>query len=84
MSVVNVVLIGDSATQTVRAYERNNIAFSGDPNSISSASGNWQITENALIGPEGLKLPRVSGHVAYWFAWDGYLGAGSELYQASQ
>lgn len=81
---VNVVLIGDSATQTVRAYERNNIAFSGDPNSISSASGNWQITENALIGPEGLKLPRVSGHVAYWFAWDGYLGAGSELYQASQ
>jgi len=78
----NVVLIGDSATRSVRAYERGDIVFSGNYNQIKSPDGNWQLTEAALIGPNQEMLPRVPGHVAYWFAWDGYLGAASELYQA--
>jgi hypothetical protein len=27
---------------------------------------------------------RVPGHIAYWFAWDGYMGVQSELYQAPE
>lgn len=81
VGLANVLLVGDATTQTVRAYERNDIIFSGDNNKLSSADGSWQITENALIGPGGQKLARISGHVAYWFAWDGYLGAKSELYK---
>ena len=29
----------------------------------------WQVTEEGLIGPEGEALPRLSGHMAYWFGW---------------
>ncbi len=40
----------------------------------------WRVEENSLVGPAGIKAPRVAGHVAYWFAWDGYMGVESELY----
>ncbi len=39
------------------------------------------MTEEALVGPDGARLARVPGHLAYWFAWDSYLGVRSELYQ---
>lgn len=75
------VLIGDAATRTVRAYERGEERFSGDTKAVTSGDGTpWQITEDALIAPDGRTLPRVAGHIAYWFAWNGYLGAKSELY----
>ncbi len=80
----NVVLIGDAVTRTVRAYDRGDVFFSGDPTYLNGPGGFWQITEDALVGPQGQRLPRVSGHVAYWFAWDGYLGAESALYEASE
>jgi hypothetical protein len=51
------------------------------PDELLSAGERWRVTEEALIGPEGTTAPRVAGHVAYWFAWDGYLGARSELWQ---
>lgn len=75
------VLIGDAATRTVRAYERGTISFSGDATGITSDNGTrWKITEDALIASDGRSLPRVAGHIAYWFAWNGYLGSTSELY----
>ncbi len=77
----NVVLIGNDTTQTVRAYQRDDYSFSGNHASVKGPGGTWQITESALVGPKGEKLPRVAGHIAYWFAWDGYLGAKSQLYQ---
>ena len=76
----NVVLIGDSNTRTVRAYERNRQQFTGTHTALKGPGGTWQITESALIGPDGQKLPRLPGHITYWFAWDGFLGAGSKLY----
>ncbi len=76
----NVVLVGEAGTQTVRAYERGEVVFSGDGTGLEGPGGVWRMTEDALIGPEGERLPRLPGHVAYWFAWDGYLGAESELY----
>ncbi|MGI9389086.1 MAG: DUF3179 domain-containing protein [Boseongicola sp.] len=75
------VLIGNPDTRTARAYERGSISFSGDATEITSDDGTrWKITEDDLIADDGRKLPRVAGHIAYWFAWNGYLGAASELY----
>ncbi len=76
----NVVLIGDSNTRTVRAYERSDHVFSGNQTALNGPGGAWQIKENALIGPNGHRLPRVPGHITYWFAWDGFLGLKSKLY----
>ncbi len=76
------VLIGDAATRTVRAYERGNETFSGSATAVKSKDGTiWLITEDALVTTDGRSLPRVAGHIAYWFAWNGYLGAQSALYR---
>ncbi len=79
-----VVLIGDAAGRTVRAYDRGARRFAGRPGAVSSGGQPWRATEDALLGPNGERAPRVAGHVAYWFAWDGYLGARSELYAAGE
>jgi len=78
----NLVLIGNAATRSVRAYERGELTFKTSDNSgqLLQGSNLWQISEEALIGPDGTKLSRVPGHIAYWFAWDGYMGVGSKLY----
>ncbi len=78
----NIVLIGDALTRTVRAFERDDQVFtetSGEA-AIKGPDGDWTMTEDALIGPDGARLARIAGHVSYWFAWDGYLGIDSELY----
>ncbi len=74
------VLIGDERTRTVRAYERGAHAFRSDGGRMVDETGAvWNVTEQELSNGE-TSLPRVAGHVAYWFAWNGYLGAESELY----
>ena len=77
-----IVLIGDASTRTVRAYERGGNKFSAGKDAASVESGDkiWQMTEDALIGPGGEKLGRIAGHLAFWFAWDGYLGERSTTY----
>ncbi len=76
----NIVLIGDAATRTVRAYDRKDHTFRGSEAELTTDKGDWSVTEAALLGPNGQKLARVPGHLSYWFAWDGYLGVKSELY----
>jgi len=80
-----VVLVGNSLTRTVRAYERGDrsFEFTGSQREITGPGGTWRASETELVGPDGTKLARIAGHVAYWFAWDGYLGIASELYQDS-
>lgn len=77
------VLVGDRLGRTVRAYDRGDRIFGPGEDATELFSGieTWQVTEEALIGPDGEKAPRVAGHVAYWFAWNGYLGAESEFYE---
>jgi hypothetical protein len=79
-----IVLIGDAKTRTVRAYERGDNTFDAGEDETSLKSGNaaWRVTEEALIGPDGGKLDRIAGHLAFWFAWDGYLGERSTIYGA--
>lgn len=78
----NLVLIGDAGTRTVRAYERGDLVFHQDGDALVSGDGRiWQIGEDWLRSDDGQRLARVAGHVAYWFAWNGYLGAKSALYK---
>lgn len=73
----NLVLIGDAKTRTVRAYDRGEFEFSED---LMADGATWTMTEDALLAPDGRKAARVAGHVAYWFAWAGYLGDDAEIY----
>ncbi|MBO6640292.1 MAG: DUF3179 domain-containing protein [Roseitalea sp.] len=76
------VLVGDEAGGGVRAYERGDRTFVVGPSTDTLVSGDqsWRITETALVSPDGTRLDRVAGHIAYWFAWDSYFGVTSELY----
>ena len=77
-----VVLLGETDSRTVRAYERGDLRFSRRSGKLTSADGvEWQVAEDALKATDGRILPRVAGSVSYWFAWDGYLGDGAELYR---
>ncbi|MDF1793970.1 MAG: DUF3179 domain-containing protein [Thalassobaculaceae bacterium] len=80
-----VVLVGDAANRTVRAYHRDGRSFAatGDPGVLRDDAGDWRIGEAELSGPDGARLPRIAGHVAYWFAWNSYLGDGSAVYGVS-
>ena len=71
----DVVLIGDAASRTVRAYESQGRHFTrGDDLSTLTAQGErWRAEEDALVGPDGTRLPRLSGHIAFWFAFSNYL-----------
>ncbi len=78
---VDIVVVGDAATRTVRAYRRDGRSFAAGakPGEIVEGGRTWTIAEENLLGPAGEKLPRVAGHVAFWFAWAGYLGAEANL-----
>ena len=56
----------------IRAYERNGHTFepAEGVEKVRDAQGrSWQVTEDALVGPEGQTLSRLGGHLAYWFGW---------------
>jgi len=75
--VIDLVLIGNALTRTVRAYRTDGRAFSkgADLDHPVADGAAWTLTEDALTGPDGKAFPRLPGHIAYWFAWSGYLGA---------
>ena len=81
-----VVLIGDDATRSARAYYRGEASFAkaDSPDRLRGPGGVWRIEEAFLRGPNGERRARAPGHVAYWFAWADYMGAKSELYDAKQ
>jgi hypothetical protein len=79
--VIDLVLIGDAATRTVRAYRSEGLRFGKGTRAdeVVEAGTPWRVTEDALVGPGGRTLPRLPGHIAYWFAWSGYLGRVGEV-----
>jgi Protein of unknown function (DUF3179) len=61
-----------NAGAEVRAFARGRERFhpGPDPTIVLDSWGRpWRITEDALIGPEGLRAARLPGFLAYWFAW---------------
>ncbi len=81
----DLVLIGDAETRTVRAYRREGLEFAAGlgPDGLTADGVEWTVTEGALTAPDGRTLARLPGHVAYWFAWAGYL-RDAELYDPEQ
>lgn len=75
VGLVDVVLIGNAATRTVRAYRRDGRTFAAGPapDLLTSDGEAWRIAEAALEGPQGAHLPRIAGHVAFWFAWSAFV-----------
>ncbi len=72
---VSIVLIGDAATRTVRAYAsrgRQFTAVQDNPGVVQADGIDWRITEDALIPADGEPLQRLPGHIAYWFAWQNF------------
>ena len=74
VGAVSVVVVGRSATRTVRAYARHELRFrpgSGPDELIAEGSSTrWRIEEDALVATVGgRRLPRLAGHLAYWFGW---------------
>jgi hypothetical protein len=56
----------------VRAYARGRRTFrpGSEPSGVVDGRGaSWRITETALVGPNGERLPRLFGVQSYWFAW---------------
>jgi hypothetical protein len=55
----------------VRAYRGTERFRPGpDVDVVLDGSGHlWRVTEDALIGPGGVRASRVPGFLAYWFAW---------------
>lgn len=68
----------------VRAFRRGDREFTpgSEPDTILDQTGaEWQVTEEALLGPNGEQLPRQAGHLAYWFGWFAFF-PGTEVYSA--
>ncbi len=78
----NVVLIGDEASRTVRAYYRQDQEFQpgADASTLNGPGGVWKITEDFLAGPNSATLRRAPGAVSYWFPWENYYGNRTTLY----
>ncbi|MFQ5927831.1 MAG: DUF3179 domain-containing protein [Terriglobia bacterium] len=69
-----IVLVTNGKTGAVRAYRRGERRFearkSSDEVADSQDGSVWSVREAALVArSSGERLPRVAGHVAYWFAW---------------
>ena len=72
---LDVVLIGNVATRTVRAYGaggRDFAAVADQPDSVIADGEIWKVEEDALVSAGGQRLERLAGHIAYWFAWRGF------------
>ena len=75
------VLIASPGRRSVRAYERGTLTFTANATGLIGNDGSeWIVTEDALVGGDGMRLPRVAGHIAYWFAWDNYLSDVGSVY----
>ena len=68
----------------VRAYDRGTRLFAPgrDPQTVTDAAGgSWRVTEEALEGPGGERIPRIAGSLAYWFGWNAFHPE-TQLYQS--
>ena len=75
-----------SAGAAVRAFDRGERKFEAgsDTRTVVDEQGTvWQVTEEALIHPDGTQLPRLPGHLAYWLGWSSFHPA-TTLYGADQ
>lgn len=78
----DVVLVGEADTRTVRAYGSGGLRFSGSAETLTASDGSvWRVDEEGLVSTSGKRLPRLPGHIAYWFGWQSFVGGASEFYE---
>ena len=79
--VLDLVLTGNAATRSVRAYRSEGHTFmaGASADTLKDGEASWRVTDDALVGPKGETLARLPGHIAYAFAWTGYFGSTGEL-----
>ncbi|MBX2853437.1 MAG: DUF3179 domain-containing protein [Rhodobacteraceae bacterium] len=53
--------------------------FGADNSTLNLEGAVRKVEEEALIGPKDQRHNRLPGHVAYWFAWSGYMGEIGEV-----
>jgi len=68
------VIVANAATRTARAFERGAFRFRkghGVMEVVETETGEvWSVEEEALVNhATGQRLPRLGGHIAYWFGW---------------
>ncbi len=72
---IPLLLVGDRAAGAVRAYRRENRTFKAgeSPLSVISEDGMvFRVEEEALAAMrdgDELRLPRLPGHISFWFGW---------------
>ncbi len=78
---ISLTLVGNAASRTVRAYRTDGRVFekTNDPRQLVANGETWVVSEEALTNARGKSFSRLPGHIAYWFAWSGYLGDSGEL-----
>jgi hypothetical protein len=67
----------------IRAFARGEHTFAPGPDDftvLDEDGRSWQVTEEALVGPDGESLERLNGHLAYWFGWFAFYPE-TELYE---
>jgi hypothetical protein len=74
VGTTNVLVLGDAGGRTARAYERGALVFEAGatPGELveRATDRRWRVQEERLLQPEtGQTLPRLGGHVVYWFGW---------------
>lgn len=87
VGMTNVVVLGKFETRTARAWERGASTFRMGPGSgelIEVGTGAvWRVEEERLHDARsGRSLPRVGGHLVYWFGWYAFF-PDSEVYGSS-
>ena len=75
---LGVTLIGDAERRTVRAYLRDDVVVEAtdDPNVVRAGDRVMRVKEVGLVAEDGATFERLPGHVAYWFAWQGFIAGG--------
>ncbi|HEX4952530.1 MAG TPA: DUF3179 domain-containing protein [Thermoanaerobaculia bacterium] len=73
----DLLLLADPSSGAVRAYDRSGKTFAVGPTSreVKDDSGaRWKVEEEGLVRVDDptVRLPRVAGHIAFWFGWYGF------------
>ncbi|MFN7963075.1 MAG: DUF3179 domain-containing (seleno)protein [Thermoanaerobaculia bacterium] len=81
------VLVADGASGAVRVYRAGGHRFSAGKaaDQLEDETGAaWTLTEERLERPDGgaEPLPRVPGHIAFWFGWYGFYPQ-TEVYEGA-
>ncbi len=65
------ILILSERNGASRAYAIEGEHFQSYRNGqlLDNSDQEWEVTEEALIGPEGERLARIPAHEVFWFAW---------------